>query len=165
MGKHKCVCTTEFCREDGGEATIRMPTAPEEYKEWCVNIFGEGQETLPVPKSDPRVSAAHFPRGSLVGSATCSAPGGDNTVVRLAVGALPSLTSDEMTAASRGALGRNRKLEAVNKRHHQAILAGALERQHLQQDLQLQALKISQLETELEELKVRIGVEGGGGRS
>lgn len=154
MGKHKCVCEADFCKADGGEATIRMPKDEGKFKLWCTALFGEGHENLPSPKSDPRISAAHFPPGSLEAHATCSQSGGEHGV-RVVEGALPSQRSSDMYAASKGALAKCLRLEALNTRHHQALLDAALERQELQQVVRLMRLDISQLETELKELNKR----------
>lgn len=151
MGKHRCVCEADFCKADVGEATIRMPKDEGKFKLWCTALFGEGPENLPSPKSDPRISAAHFPPGSLEAHATCRQSGGEHGV-RVAEGALPSQSSSDMYAASKGALAKCLRLEALNTRHHQALLDAALERQELQQMVRMMRLEISQLETELEEL-------------
>lgn len=71
--------------------------------------------------------------------------------------ALPSQTSADMTSAAKGALSRSLRLEALDNRHHQALLEGATERLHLQHQIQLMVLKISELETELGEIKDSLG--------
>ncbi|CAM9493121.1 unnamed protein product [Pylaiella littoralis] len=62
-----------------------------------------------------------------------------------------------MTSAAKGALSRSLRLEAFNNRHHQALWEGATERLHLQHKIQLMVLKISELETELGEIKDSLG--------
>lgn len=153
MGKHRCVCETDFCRADGGDATIRFPRDEARFKHWCQSIFGDGQDELPKHKNDPRLSAAHFAPGSLVADAACCDPGGERVGVKVAEDALPDQTSAGMAAASRGALARSLRLEAINKRHCTALLDGAVERQKLKERIKTLELKVSELTVEVADLK------------
>lgn len=148
MGKHRCICQTKFCEEDGGDATIRKPKDAGKFKSWCNALFG--RDDLPVPKSDPRISAAHFPPGSLAADVKSKSLTGEAVGVSVKEGALPSQTSEEMLKASRGALARSLKLEALNDRHRRALLAGAQEEARLK-------------EKSRDLLPARVGAKGGGG--
>ena len=100
-----------------------MPKDADKFKSWCNVLFG--RDDLPVQRSDARISAAHFPPGSLVADVKSRSPTGDGVGVNVKEGALPNQTSEEMFKASRGALARSLRLEALSDRHRGALLAGA----------------------------------------
>lgn len=147
MGKHRCVCNTEFCREDGGEATIRKDEAL--FKSWCTAMLG--QESLDRPLRDARISAAHFPPGSLTADENVGAVGGATAEVKVKEGALPSLSNADMVRASKGALARSFRAEALVERHKKALLVGAAREQELESDIMDLRLQIVGLEAEISE--------------
>lgn len=123
--RRKCVCRLEHCAGQGFEGSISLPTDPVERQQWLTQLgWGLEQCTL----SDPRVGLAHFPDGSLVAPTTQGKKIGDGTeraAVSVCVGAgsSPDISNDAMATASRGALERALRAEALNRTYAHKVEA------------------------------------------
>lgn len=114
MGKHRCICRSEVCRREGGEASVRVPKDPETREKWRQSLFGSGEYTF---RTDPRVSLVHFPHSSLLADATCSEPDGSSVSVKVRPDTLPNQSEAAMEKDSVGALGRSLRWRALAERH------------------------------------------------
>lgn len=151
MGKHKCACGRGFCQEDGGEASVRMPTKDDaKWQKYADCLWGpnHGRHRM----ADQRISVAHFPPGSLKGDAESMSPDGSSVGVRVVEGALPSQTDADMYRARKGAIGRALKSEALVQRHETALLANNKKLVDMRLEVAGLRMEVSMLRSKLKEM-------------
>lgn len=128
MPHHRCICSFQACKVDGGRAKIRLPRDEPARSSWLANLCPDNQE---CSQKDPRVALLHFAPESFVASKVGSGLGGTVVSTRLRDGAKPTLSNDEVTRSAKGALGRSLISQAVVKRHAAALVASTEEIQDL----------------------------------
>ena len=150
MSLPRCICRFPACKEDGADATLRLPQDDQAINVWLAT---DDQE---CSRKHQRVCHSHFPQISIVAGKEGHGVGGAVVRVRVRDGALPTVSNDAMRSAAKGALGQFLKSQAVAECHVESMVASAFE-------IDAPKAKIAALESAGRDLKDRLKERAKGG--
>lgn len=141
------MCRSEFCKKDGGAASIRMPTDAAKWERWAESLWGHDHGR--VRHGDQRVSLAHFHPDSLQADVASQSLDGSSVQVKVVDGALPDQSDEAMFRAAKGSLARSLKSGALVRRHGACLL-------HVNGQLADAKTRISELKAENSVLRAQL---------
>jgi len=123
--RRKCICRLPHCAREGFEGSISLPDDPEQRKKWLYLLGWPEGESCPL--SDPRVALPHFKGESIYCTSTQGKVLAEGSEERSSPSVFvfpescPTVSNADMEKASKGALERLVRAQALNRRYAEKV--------------------------------------------